>query len=45
VVSFTLRPLYPQGKSLWYPLDRRLTEKEIRQREEGNRNKEEMENE
>jgi hypothetical protein len=24
VVSFTLRPLYPQGKSLWYPLDRML---------------------
>jgi hypothetical protein len=24
VVSFTLRPLYPQGKSSWYPLDRRL---------------------
>jgi hypothetical protein len=24
VVSFTPRPLYPQGKSLWYPLDRRL---------------------
>jgi hypothetical protein len=24
VVSFTRRPLYPQGKSLWYPLDRRL---------------------
>jgi hypothetical protein len=24
VVSFTLRPLYPQGKSPWYPLDRRL---------------------
>jgi hypothetical protein len=23
-VSFTSRPLYPQGKSLWYPLDRRL---------------------
>jgi hypothetical protein len=22
--SFTLRPLYPQGKSPWYPLDRRL---------------------
>jgi len=21
VVSFTLRPLYPQGKSPWYPLD------------------------
>jgi hypothetical protein len=24
VVSFTLRPLYPQGKSPWYPLDSRL---------------------
>jgi hypothetical protein len=24
VVSFTRRPLYPQGKSPWYPLDRRL---------------------
>jgi hypothetical protein len=24
VVSFTHRPLYPQGKSPWYPLDRRL---------------------
>jgi len=24
VVSFTARPLYPQGKSPWYPLDRRL---------------------
>jgi hypothetical protein len=24
VVSFTLRPLYPQGKSPWCPLDRRL---------------------
>jgi hypothetical protein len=24
VVSFTLRPLYLQGKSPWYPLDRRL---------------------
>jgi hypothetical protein len=22
--SFTPRPLYPQGKSSWYPLDRRL---------------------
>jgi hypothetical protein len=24
VVSFTSQPLYPQGKNLWYPLDRRL---------------------
>jgi hypothetical protein len=24
VVSFTIRPLYPQGKTPWYPLDRRL---------------------
>jgi len=24
VVSFTPRPLYLQGKSPWYPLDRRL---------------------
>jgi hypothetical protein len=24
VDSFTPRPLYPQGKSSWYPLDRRL---------------------
>jgi hypothetical protein len=24
VVSFTPRPLYLQGKSYWYPLDRRL---------------------
>jgi hypothetical protein len=24
VVSFTLRPLYPQGKCPWYPLDKRL---------------------
>jgi len=23
-VSFMLRPLYPRGKSPWYPLDRRL---------------------
>jgi hypothetical protein len=25
VTSFTSRPLYPQGKSRWYPLDRRLS--------------------
>jgi len=24
VVSFTIRKLYPQGKSPWYPLDRKL---------------------
>jgi len=24
VVSFTIRPLYPQGKSSWCPLDKRL---------------------
>jgi hypothetical protein len=24
VVSFTPRPFYPQGKSLWYPMHRRL---------------------
>jgi hypothetical protein len=24
VVSFMPRPLYPQGKSPWYPLERRL---------------------
>jgi len=24
VVSFTPRPLYTQGKSRWYPLNRRL---------------------
>jgi hypothetical protein len=24
VVSFTPQPLYPQGMSLWYPLDRRI---------------------
>jgi hypothetical protein len=24
MVSFTPRPLYPQGKSPWYPLDKRL---------------------
>jgi hypothetical protein len=30
VVSFTSRPLYPQGKSPWYPLDRRLGESQSR---------------
>jgi hypothetical protein len=24
LASFTLPPLYPQGKNLWQPLDRRL---------------------
>jgi hypothetical protein len=24
MVSFTLRPLYSQGKNPWYPLDRRM---------------------
>jgi hypothetical protein len=24
VYSFKYQPLYPQGKRLWYPLDRRL---------------------
>jgi hypothetical protein len=27
VASFTIRPLNPQGKSPWYPLDRRLATK------------------
>jgi hypothetical protein len=30
VVSFTPRPLYPQGKSHWYSLDRRLGEPQSR---------------
>jgi hypothetical protein len=30
VVSFTLRPPYPQGKSPWYPLDRRLVRPQSR---------------
>jgi hypothetical protein len=30
VVSFTPLPLYPQGKSPWYPLDRRLSGPESR---------------
>jgi len=30
VVSFTLQPLYPHGKSPWYPLDRRLGEPQNR---------------
>jgi len=27
MVSFTPLPLYPQGKSPWYPLDRRLAKR------------------
>jgi hypothetical protein len=34
-VSFTPRPLYLQGKSLWYPLDRRLGEPQTRSRRGG----------
>jgi hypothetical protein len=30
VVSFTSRPLYPQGKYPWYPLDRKLGEPQSR---------------
>jgi hypothetical protein len=30
VISFTPRPLYLQGKSPWYPLDRRLGEPQSR---------------
>jgi hypothetical protein len=30
VVSFTPRPLYSQGNSPWYPLDRRLGEPQSR---------------
>jgi len=30
VVSFTPLPLYPQGKSPWYPLNRRLGEPQNR---------------
>jgi len=30
VVSFTSRPLYPQGNSPWHPLDRRLGGLQIR---------------
>jgi hypothetical protein len=30
VVCFKLRPLYPQGKNPWYPLDRRLGELQSR---------------
>jgi hypothetical protein len=30
MVRFMPRPLYPQGKSLWYTLDRRLGEPQSR---------------
>jgi hypothetical protein len=30
VVGYTPRPLYPQGKSPWYPLDRKLGEPQSR---------------
>jgi hypothetical protein len=36
VVSFTPRPLYPQVKSSWYPLDRRLGGPQSRSDEEKN---------
>jgi hypothetical protein len=35
VISFTPRPLYPQGKSPWYPLDRRLGGPQSRSRSGG----------
>jgi hypothetical protein len=35
LVSFTPRPLYPQGKSPWYPLDRRLGVLQNRSRRSG----------
>jgi hypothetical protein len=35
VVSFTPRPLYPQGKSPWYPLNRRLGGPQSRSRRGG----------
>jgi hypothetical protein len=35
VVSFTARPLYPQGKSPWYPSDRRLGGPRCRYRRSG----------
>jgi hypothetical protein len=35
VISFTLRPLYHQGKSPWYPLDRRLGGPQSRSRRGG----------
>jgi hypothetical protein len=30
MISFPPRPFYPQGKSAWYPLDRRLGELQSR---------------
>jgi hypothetical protein len=30
LVSFTPQPLYPQGKSPWYPVDKRLGGPQIR---------------
>jgi hypothetical protein len=35
VVSFTLRPLYPQRENPWYLLDRRLGELQSRSRRGG----------
>jgi len=35
VVSYTTLPLYPKGKSPWYPLDRRLDESQSRSRRGG----------
>jgi hypothetical protein len=35
VVSFTPQPLYPKGKSRWYPLDRRLGGPQSRSRRGG----------
>jgi hypothetical protein len=39
VVSFTPRSLYPQGKSPWYPLDRRLGGHQIRSGRSGEKKK------
>jgi hypothetical protein len=35
VVSFRPQPLYPQGKTLWYPLDRRLSGSQCRSGRDG----------
>jgi hypothetical protein len=35
VVSFTPRPLYPEGKSPWYPFDRKLGGPQSRSRRGG----------